>query len=274
MRNTEAEIKKNVKNNYTQVVKEDTGCCCGSSCCGSSQEEDVQSKELAEKMDYTEEEINSIFAETNYGLGCGNPGAIADLKKGEVVLDLGCGAGFDVFLAARKVGDKGKVIGVDMTEAMIEKAQANAVDNNIENVEFILGEIEDLPLEDNSVDVIISNCVINLSPAKEKVFAEAKRVLKDGGRIAISDILKVEEFPEEVKANLDNYSSCVTGSIEKKNLISILENLEFKNIEVERKNYSDDIVEDWISGVNINNYIYSAYIRAEKIFEKNCCDKC
>ncbi|MGM0603762.1 MAG: arsenite methyltransferase [Bacillota bacterium] len=274
MQNTEVEIKKNVKDNYTQVIKEDTGCGCGSSCCGSSQEEEIQEKELAEKMDYTEEEINSIFAEANYGLGCGNPGAIADLKKGETVLDLGCGAGFDVFLAARKVGVEGKVIGIDMTEAMIEKAEANAAENNIENVEFILGEIEDLPVEDSSVDVIISNCVINLSPAKEKVFAEAKRVLKDGGRIAISDILKAEEFPEEVKANLDNYSSCVTGSIEKESLISILENLEFKNIEIERKNYSDEIVEDWIPGININNYIYSAYIRAEKYVEQTCCDSC
>ncbi|TDO85906.1 methyltransferase family protein [Halanaerobium saccharolyticum] len=265
MQNKEAKIKDNVRKNYSKVVEEDnSGGCCSSSCCGSSEKEEDKAKKLAEKMDYNKEELDSAFAESNYGLGCGNPGAIANLKKGETVLDLGSGAGFDVFLAARKVGKEGRVIGIDMTEAMINKARNNAQKNNVENVEFILGEIEDLPLADNSVDVIISNCVINLSPNKAKVFAEAKRVLKNGGRLAISDILKAEEFPEELKANLDNYSSCVTGSIAREKLISILEELEFKNIEVERKSHSDQIVEDWISGVDINNYIYSAYIRAEK----------
>jgi ubiquinone/menaquinone biosynthesis C-methylase UbiE len=265
MQNKGAKIKDNVKKNYSKVVETDNSSgCCSSSCCGSSQKEEAKAKELAEKMDYSREELDSAFAEANYGLGCGNPGAIADLKEGETVLDLGCGAGFDVFLAAKKVGSIGKVIGIDMTEAMIEKAKENAQKNEVDNVEFILGEIEDLPLADNSIDVIISNCVINLSPDKEKVFAEAKRVLKNGGRLAISDILKAEEFPEAIKSNLDNYSSCVTGSIEKESLLSILEKLEFKKIEVERKSQSDQIVEDWISGIDINNYIYSAYIRAEK----------
>ena len=265
MQNKEAKIKDNVKKNYSKVVETDNSSgCCSSSCCGSSEKEENKAKELAEKMDYSKEELDSAFAEANYGLGCGNPGAIANLKEGETVLDLGCGAGFDVFLAARKVGENGKVIGIDMTEAMIAKAKNNAQKNGVDNVEFMLGEIEDLPLADNSIDVIISNCVINLSPAKEKVFAEAKRVLKSGGRLAISDILKEKEFPAEIMANLDNYSSCVTGSIEKESLLSILEELEFKNIEVERKSHSDEIVEDWISGMNINNYIYSAYIRAEK----------
>ena len=265
MQNSEAEIKKNVKKNYSKVVEKDSSSgCCSSSCCGSSANEEAKAKKLAEKMDYSQDDLESVFAEANYGLGCGNPGAIANLKEGETVLDLGCGAGFDAFLAARRVGRSGKVIGVDMTEAMIKKAKENAQKNGLENVEFILGEIEDLPLADNSVDVIISNCVINLSPAKQKVFAEAKRVLKSGGRLAISDILKAEEFPAEIKANLDNYSSCVTGSIVKDKLLSILEELEFKNIEIERKSQSDEIVEDWISGIDINQYIYSAYIRAEK----------
>lgn len=264
MQNNETKIKDRVKKNYSKVVKEDNGGCCSSSCCGSSPKEEKKAKELAEKMDYSQKELDSAAAEANYGLGCGNPGAIANLKEGETVVDLGCGAGFDVFLAAQKVGKKGKVIGIDMTESMIKKARENAQKNEIENVEFILGEIEDLPLADNSVDVIISNCVINLSPAKEKVFAEAKRVLKNGGRLAISDILKAEEFPEEIKADLKNYSSCVTGSIEKEKLLSTLNELDFKNIEIERKSNSDEIVEDWISGVNINEYIYSAYIRAEK----------
>jgi len=265
MQNSEAEIKEKVKENYSQVVEENKSSgCCSSSCCGSSAREEARAKELAEKMDYSQDDLESAFAEANYGLGCGNPGAIANLKAGETVLDLGCGAGFDVFLAARKVGNKGKVIGIDMTEAMIKKAKANAEKNEVNNVEFILGEIENLPVEDNSIDVIISNCVINLSPAKEKVFTEAKRVLKPGGRLAISDILKAEEFPAAIKANLDNYSGCVTGSIARDELLSILEELEFKNIEVERKSHSDQIVEDWISGIDINKYIYSAYIRAEK----------
>lgn len=264
MQNSEAEIKKNVKKNYSKVVEKDSSGCCSSSCCGNSANEEAKAKKLAEKMDYSQKDLESVFAEANYGLGCGNPGAIANLKEGETVLDLGCEAGFDAFLAARRVGRSGKVIGVDMTEAMIKKAKENAQNNGLENVEFILGEIEDLPLADNSVDVIISNCVINLSPAKQKVFAEAKRVLKSGGRLAISDILKAEEFSAEIKANLDNYSSCVTGSIAEDKLLSILEKLEFKNIEVERKSHSDEIVEDWISGIDIHQYIYSAYIRAEK----------
>jgi ubiquinone/menaquinone biosynthesis C-methylase UbiE len=263
MENNKEKIRESVKKNYTKVVSSKNSCC-SSSCCGSSEVERDIKTELAEKMDYSEEELGEAFAEANYGLGCGNPGSIADLREGETVVDLGCGAGFDVFLAARKVGPKGKVIGIDMTEAMIEKARENARRNGIKNVEFILANIEDLPIEDNSIDVIISNCVINLSPEKEKVFAEARRVLKDGGRIAISDILKAEEFPEKIKDDLDNFSSCVTGSIEKEKLLSILKNLSFKNIEVERKNHSDEIVEDWISGMNINNFIYSAYIRAEK----------
>lgn len=263
MENNKEKIKESVKKNYTEVVSRESSCC-SSSCCGSSGAERDKNKELAEKMDYSKEELETAFAEANYGLGCGNPGSIANLKEGETVVDLGCGAGFDVFLAARKVGEKGKVIGIDMTEAMIEKARENARKNGIENVEFILANIEDLPIEDNSIDVIISNCVVNLSPEKEKVFAEAKRVLKNGGRIAISDILKAEDFPEEIKADLNNFSSCVTGSIEKEKLLSILHNLEFKNISIERKNHSDEIVEDWISGININNFIYSAYIRAEK----------
>ncbi|TDX37584.1 methyltransferase family protein [Halanaerobium congolense] len=265
MTNKDLKIKDKVKKNYTEVVtKEKSGCGCGSSSCCGSENEEAKAKELAAKMDYSSEELESAFAEANYGLGCGNPGAIAELKPGETVLDLGCGAGFDVFLAARKIGEDGKVIGVDMTAAMIEKAKANAKKNKVDNVEFILGEIEELPLADNSVDVIISNCVINLSPAKKKVFSEAKRVLKSGGRLAISDIIKAEEFPAAVEADLDNYSSCVTGSIVREELLSILKELEFKNIEIERKEHSDEIVKDWVSGIDINKYIYSAYISAEK----------
>ena len=261
MDKSEKELKDLVKDNYSRVVKEDRSCCNSKSCCGNGNEE------IVEKMDYSKEEINSIFREANYGLGCGNPGSIANLKEGEVVLDLGCGAGFDVFLASRKVGPSGKVIGVDMTEEMIKKAKNNAKKNNINNVKFLLGEIEDLPIEDNSIDVIISNCVINLSPNKEKVFEEVKRVLKTDGRLAISDILKEKEFPNEILSELDNYSSCVTGSVKKDKIINILESLKFKDIEIERKTNSNEIVEDWISGFNIQNYIYSSYIRAKNSSE-------
>jgi ubiquinone/menaquinone biosynthesis C-methylase UbiE len=258
MDKSEKELKDLVKENYSKVVKNEDSCCSSTSCCGN------ENNDIVEKMDYSKEEINSIFNEANYGLGCGNPGSIANLKKGEVVLDLGCGAGFDVFLASRKVGPSGKVYGVDMTEEMIQKAKNNAAKNNINNVEFLLGEIEDLPLEDNSIDVIISNCVINLSPNKEQVFKEAKRVLKENGRLAISDILKEKEFPNEILSELDNYSSCITGSIKKDEVINILNSLGFQDIEIERKSNSDEIVEDWISGFNIHNYIYSAYVRAKK----------
>lgn len=197
-------------------------------------------------------------------MGCGNPRAIAALKEGETVLDLGSGAGFDAFLASREVGEKGKVIGIDMTEEMVEKARENAQKNGVKNVEFILGEIEDLPLADESIDVIISNCVINLSTDKKQVFTEAKRVLKKGGRLAISDVLRAADFPEEIKADLDNYSSCVTGSIEEKELRTILTELNFKKINIERKSNSDQIVADWSSKLQLSNYIYSAYIGAEK----------
>ena len=258
MDKSEKELKDLVKENYSKVVKNEDSCCNSSSCCGND------NNDIVEKMDYSQEEINSIFNEANYGLGCGNPGSIANLKKGEVVLDLGCGAGFDAFLASRQVGPSGKVYGVDMTEEMIKKAKSNAAKNNINNVEFLLGEIEDLPLEDNTIDVIISNCVINLSPNKEQVFKEAKRVLKENGRLAISDILKEKEFPNEILSELDNYSSCITGSIKKDEVINILNSLGFQDIEIERKSNSDEIVEDWISGFNIHNYIYSAYIRARR----------
>ena len=258
MGKSEKELKDLVKENYSKVVKKEDSCCNSSSCCGND------NNEIVKKMDYSKEDINSIFNEANYGLGCGNPGSIANLKKGEVVLDLGCGAGFDAFLASRKVGPSGKVYGVDMTEEMIKKAKSNAAKNNINNVEFLLGEIEDLPLEDNTIDVIISNCVINLSPNKEQVFKEAKRVLKENGRLAISDILKEKEFPNEILSELDNYSSCITGSIKKDEVINILNSLGFQDIEIERKSNSDEIVEDWISGFNIHNYIYSAYIRAKR----------
>ncbi len=198
---TEA-IKEIVRKGYGKVARGGGGCCGGDT-----------TEDLARSIGYSDEELSAVAGDANLGLGCGNPTALASLKEGEVVLDLGSGAGFDCFLAAQKVGPAGRVIGVDMTPEMIEKAEANAAKSAAENVEFRLGEIESLPLEDNSVDVVISNCVINLSADKQAVFREIHRVLKPGGRIAISDIALLEELPEKIRQSIEAYVGCVGGAI-------------------------------------------------------------
>lgn len=204
------EVKKIVKESYTKIAK-GSGC----SCCGAKQEQE----RIAEEIGYSKEDI-SKFAEANLGLGCGNPVAMAELQEGDVVLDLGSGAGFDCFLAMRKVGESGKVIGVDMVPEMVAKAQANAEKYNYQNVEFKLGEIEKLPVEDEAVDIIISNCVINLSPDKDQVFAEAYRVLKNGGKMFVSDIVLLQELSKEIKKNKDLLSGCVAGALLKEDYIA------------------------------------------------------
>ncbi|MFH1788924.1 MAG: arsenite methyltransferase [Candidatus Altiarchaeota archaeon] len=200
-------IKKVVREAYGKIAKEKTGCGCSCSTCDSDTEQFVKS------IGYTDKELASIPRESNLGLSCGNPTAIANLKEGETVLDLGSGAGFDCFLAASKVGKSGKVIGIDMTPEMVEKARMNAESNEIKNVEFRLGEIEHLPVADNSVDIVISNCVINLSSDKSKVFKEIFRVLKPNGRIAISDIALKKELPKEIRQNVKAYVGCIGGAI-------------------------------------------------------------
>ena len=198
------------------------------------------------------------------GLGCGNPQAIAALQPGEVVLDLGSGAGFDSFLAARKVGEKGRVIGVDMTPDMVQLARENAEKGGYENVEFRLGEIENLPLEDNRVDVILSNCVINLSPDKTAVYREAYRVLKKGGRLAISDMVASGEMPPEIKDDLKLYSSCVSGALEVNELQRILEEAGFLDIRIKPKDESREFIKKWIADVPIEDFVLSATIEAVK----------
>ena len=204
------QIRQNVRNRYKlialQEVNAGTGCCTPSSCCGAP-------TGIASKMGYSEEALSVVPEGSNLGLGCGNPQAFEELQKGEVVLDLGSGGGFDCFLASRRVGETGRVIGVDMTPEMVSKARANAAKGGYSNVEFRLGEIEHLPVADRSVDVIISNCVINLSPDKPQVFREAYRVLKPGGRLAISDIVRTGELPSEIKEDPDAYSGCVSGAL-------------------------------------------------------------
>lgn len=195
-------IKKIVKDAYKEIATSGCGCSCG---CNNA-------KNISKSIGYSDEELK-IVGEANLGLGCGNPLAFGRIKEGDTVLDLGSGAGIDAILAAKKVGEKGKVIGVDMTEEMIEKAKENAKKQNVKNVEFLLGEIENLPLDDNSVDTIITNCVINLTPDKVKTFGEAYRVLKQGGKIYLSDIILLKELTEEQRNDKELISGCVAGAL-------------------------------------------------------------
>ncbi|MBN2065654.1 MAG: arsenite methyltransferase [Candidatus Thermoplasmatota archaeon] len=212
------DVKKIVKNSYGKIAKSGGSCSCS---CGS--QNDV---EIAKSMGYTDEEI-ATASEANMGLGCGNPVALSNISEGDVVLDLGSGAGFDAFLAVKKVGDTGKVIGVDMTEEMVEKARNLAHTYGFKNVEFRLGDIEQLPVENESIDVIISNCVINLSPDKSKVFKEAHRVLKKTGRMYVSDIVLLDELTEEQKNNDELLAGCVSGALLKDEYLEIITNAGF-----------------------------------------------
>jgi SAM-dependent methyltransferase len=201
----EAKIRNTVRKAYGSIAGKQTGCCCPRG--------GPDSTTFAKSIGYSEKDLAAIPDGANLGLSCGNPTALASLKKGEVVLDLGCGAGFDCFVATSKVGPTGKVIGVDMTAAMLERARENAKKGNFANVEFRLGEIEHLPVADNSVDVVISNCVINLSADKQRVFAEIYRVLRPGGRVAISDMALVKDLPRKVRESIEAYVGCIAGAI-------------------------------------------------------------
>lgn len=226
---TKANDAKNIiKESYAKIAQSSGGCGCSSCDCDSGQTLQRQTKQLG----YSQDEINQAPIGSNLGLGCGNPVAIASLNEGETVLDLGSGAGFDAFLASKKVGKTGKVIGVDMTDEMLQKARENAEKGGYTNVEFRKGDIEDLPIEDNAVDVIISNCVINLAPNKEKVFKEAYRVLKSGGRLMVSDVVLVKPLPEELKNDKELLVGCVSGAILKKDYFEMLEKTGFSNIEI------------------------------------------
>ncbi|MCL2860110.1 MAG: arsenite methyltransferase [Oscillospiraceae bacterium] len=254
-------IHRKVQNDYKKVAMEEAqGCnCCSSSCCSSS-----ELSNLSTQLGYSEEEQNSIPKGANMGLGCGNPQAVANIKLGETVLDLGSGGGFDCFLASKQVGDIGKVIGIDMTAEMISKARNNAKENNFTNVEFRLGEIENMPVANETVDVIISNCVINLSPNKEQVFKEAYRVLKNGGRLAISDIVLTAELPDEVKKDLSLYSACVSGASYMKDLEKYISLAGFKNIQITPKEESKEFIKEWTPEFNVQDFIVSANIEAIK----------
>ena len=259
-------IRDSVKERYGEIARstqDDSG---GGSCCGNVIDpfDLIQPQTQSTLMGYSAEEIGSVPVDAVMGLGCGNPQAIAALRPGEDVLDLGSGAGFDSFLAARQLGESGKVIGIDMTPDMIKRAQDNAAKGAFENVEFRLGEIEDIPVDDNSVDVILSNCVINLSPDKTAVYREAYRVLKSGGRLAISDMVASGEIPPEIKNDMNLYSSCVAGALKVEELEQILKEAGFNNIEISPKDESREFINKWTPGIPIEEYVLSASIEAIK----------
>ena len=222
------EIKKCVMERYGVIASEKSSCCRTVSTCETTDLREA----ISRKIGYTDEELNAIPEGANIGLGCGNPVALASLKEGETVLDLGSGAGLDCFLAAKKVGKNAKVIGVDMTPEMIEKARENAREGNYGNIEFRLGEIENLPVADNSVDVVISNCVINLSPDKKRVFQEAFRVLKPGGRLMISDIVLLKELPYFIRNSIEAYTGCISGAAMKDEHIDIIKTAGFQDVKI------------------------------------------
>ncbi len=256
-------IRQAVRINYARVAQAgNSGFCTTSSCCtpGSVPAADAVSVQLG----YSNEDVSAAPEGANMGLGCGNPQAIASLKAGETVLDLGSGGGFDCFLAARAVGETGKVIGVDMTPEMVSKARENAVKAGLKNVEFRLGEIEHLPLADQSVDVIISNCVINLSPEKHKVFDDAFRVLKSGGRLAVSDVVATAELPEEVKNDLALHCGCMAGASLIGDVEVMLRKSGFRDIRIRPKDESREFIQTWAPGRNVEDYVVSATIEAIK----------
>ena len=232
----EEKIKKVVREGYAKIATKGMSCCPPvTSCCGSGSKSNAEN--ISRIIGYGDEEISSVPDGANLGLGCGNPVALASLKNGETVLDLGSGAGFDCFLAANKVGKDGKVIGVDMTPEMIEKARGNARKGNYTNVEFRLGEIENIPAADNSVDAIISNCVINLAPDKKRVFKEAFRVLKSGGRLMVSDMVLLKELPDAVKDSVEAYIGCLAGAMMKGDYIEAITDAGFRDVKIVDETY-------------------------------------
>ena len=274
MDKAENEIKNDVKRTYGKIASSDranlnvidSSCCSTSnsslesSCCGTA----GNSNEISKQLGYSQDELNSVPEGSNLGLGCGNPQAITSISEGETVLDLGSGAGFDAFLAVSKVGNTGKVIGVDMTPEMVNKANENIKKRNFTNVEFKLGEIENLPLENNTIDVIISNCVINLSPDKSKVYDEAFRVLKNGGRLAVSDIVSKQEMTEEMKQDSGAYCACISGASSVSEIEGMLKKSGFDHIKIEPKSTSGEFIKNWSDKFASENYIVSASITALK----------
>jgi len=263
--------RQSVRDAYAQVANAnnaDEACGIGASCCGTSDDASINTL-ISTRLGYSKAELDLVPSGADMGLGCGNPRAIAALKPGEVVVDLGAGGGFDCFLAAHEVGHSGHVIGVDMTPDMLSKARANALKGLFENVEFRLGEIEHLPIADESADVIISNCVINLSPNKQQVFNDAYRVLKPGGRLAISDVVATVELPEEMRNDAALIAGCMGNASLMDALEQIMINAGFEQIKIQPKDESKAFIKDWAPDHNITDYVVSATIEAIK--PRECC---
>ncbi len=227
----ETEIRKAVRGRYGAIARKGGSCCGPAECCGTAKGKGLP--EAASRMiGYTDEEMRSVPEGANLGLGCGNPIAHASIREGETILDLGAGAGFDCFLAARAAGPSGRVIGVDMTPDMVEKARENARKGGYGNVEFRLGEIENLPAADGSVDLVISNCVVNLSPDKKRVFSEAFRVLKPGGRLMVSDIVLLADLPDAMRESVAAYTGCIAGAARKDDYLEAVGAAGFRDVRV------------------------------------------
>jgi arsenite methyltransferase len=255
---TKEEVRDAVRDHYGKVAKQGAGAGCAPGCCGSPQ------ADASRKLGYESADLQSVPEGADMGLGCGNPQVIAALQGGETVLDLGSGGGFDCFLAAKRVGTSGRVIGVDMTAEMITKARRNAQTLGTDNVEFRLGEIEHLPVVDASVDVIISNCVINLSPDKAAVFREAFRVLRPGGRLAISDVVAVRELPAALQDRLAALAGCIAGAASLESIRASLGEAGFGDVVIDIKQESRNFIRDWMPGSNAEDFVASATIQATK----------
>lgn len=244
------DIRDSVRNSYAKIAKKQETECCGDN--------------VSESIGYSQEEISNVPQDANMGLGCGNPQEFAEIKEGETVIDLGSGAGFDCFLASKKVGRNGRVIGVDMTPEMLSKSRNLAKKNRYRNVDFRLGEIENLPLADNTADVIISNCVINLSTNKQRVYNEMYRVLKKGGRVAISDVVRIKEMTDDMMEDESLYCGWVTGASSVEEIEIYFKNAGFSNINIKIFEVSEEYAAKWSHDLQVGEYIMSASIEASK----------
>jgi len=261
------ETRELVRERYGAIASDGQDCCSdvgidvtdGGGCCDGDTDATG-----SERLGYDADDVASVADGADLGLGCGNPKAFAEMTPGETVLDLGSGAGFDCFLAAQEVGPDGDVIGVDMTPEMVSKARENVAKNDADNVEFRLGEISHLPVADATVDVVISNCVVNLAPEKQRVFDEAYRVLKPGGRVAISDVVQTAPFPDDIEMDPDSLTGCVAGASTVDALEAILDGAGFETIEIAPKDESTEFISDWDANRNLGDYLVAATIEARK----------